>query len=125
MRLIYIALALAPTSAGALAQPAPSAGVTAAPNLSLQTVPRACDRAAPGEDIVVCGRPGSDERHRLPLVRDRRFDPGGTVDSVSRERNRLLGGSSALLGSCNNIGPGGMTGCLGQGVWAGREQKGR
>lgn len=125
MRPFNIAIAVALTSGSAGAQPPAPAPVTAAPGLALQAVPRACQHAGPGEDIVVCGRPDSDERHRLPLVRDRRFDPGGTVDSVSRERNRLLGGSSALLGSCNNIGPAGMTGCLGQGVWARREQRGR
>jgi len=122
--LFNIAILLALSSGAAEAQLVPGT-VAAAPNLALQAVPRACERAAPGEDIVVCGRPEEDERHRLPLVRDRRFDPGGTVDSVSRERNRLLGGSSALLGSCTNVGPGGMTGCHNQAVWARREQRGR
>jgi hypothetical protein len=85
-----------------------------------------CEAARAGEEIVVCGERESDERHRLPMVRDHRFDPQGNVDSVSRERNRLLGTTQGgTLGSCTNVGPNGMTGCLNQGVWQRREQKGR
>jgi hypothetical protein len=85
-----------------------------------------CRNAAAGEEIVVCGERESDERYRLPLVRNQRFDPNGNVDSVSRERNRLLGtNAGGTLGSCTNVGPNGMTGCLNQGVWQRREQRGR
>jgi hypothetical protein len=90
------------------------------------TPPADCENRPSGEEIVVCGERESDERHRLPLVRNRRFDPNGDVDSVSRERNRLLGtNAGGTLGSCTNIGPNGMTGCLNQGVWQRREQRGR
>jgi hypothetical protein len=117
----------------ALAAPLASwAAQTAGPPVPQRLLPRAraaepCEnRPQAGEEIVVCGEQESDERHRLPLVRDRRFDPAGDVDSVSRERNRLLGtNAGGTLGSCNNVGPNGMTGCLNQGVWQRREQKGR
>ena len=39
------------------------------------------------------------------------FDPWGGTDSVSRERNKLLGPGPAGNGSCTVVGPGGWTGC--------------
>ncbi|HEX8191431.1 MAG TPA: hypothetical protein VF552_00885 [Allosphingosinicella sp.] len=121
MPLLSIALA-----AAAFAQPA-------GPPLPQRLAPRAatppsadCENRPAGDEIVVCGERESDERYRLPLVRNQRFDPKGNVDSVSRERNRLLGtNAGGTLGSCTNVGPNGMTGCLNQGVWQRREQKGR
>jgi hypothetical protein len=110
-------------AAPALAQPA---GTPSPPPRAAIAAPRAdCEDARERDEIVVCGERESDERYRLPLVRDRRFDPRGNVDSVSRERNRLLGPPGGALGACNNIGPNGMTGCLGLGVWQRREQNGR
>ncbi|HEX8642773.1 MAG TPA: hypothetical protein VF702_02540 [Allosphingosinicella sp.] len=107
----------------AAAQPiAPPASL---PQLRTAPSPADCNAPKEGDEIVVCGERESDERHRLPLVRDRRFDPRGNVDSVSRERNRLLGPPGGTLGACNNVGPNGMTGCLGLGVWQRREQNGR
>ena len=118
-----LSLALA---APALAQPA---GPPLPPRLAPRTAtppPTVCENAPAGEEIVVCGERESDERYRLPLVRNQRFDPNGNVDSVSRERNRLLGtNAGGTLGSCTNVGPNGMTGCHNQGVWQRREQKGR
>ncbi|HEY0013209.1 MAG TPA: hypothetical protein VGB79_10210 [Allosphingosinicella sp.] len=117
--LFALALAAATANAQPVGPPAPEPRIRAA-------LPAAgCERPATREEIVVCGERESDERYRLPLVRDRRFDPRGNVDSVSRERNRLLGGSSAPLGSCTTVGPNGMTGCHSQGVWQRREQRGR
>lgn len=119
---LLLLLPIAPAAAAGaqtMGPPAPQ------PPLRIAPPPEECENRTAGEEIVVCGERESDERYRLPLVRDRRFDPGGTVDSVSRERNRLLGGSSAPLGSCTTVGPNGMTGCHSQGVWQRREQRGR
>ena len=74
-------------------------------------VPRCGDDAAPGE-IVVCGRREGTESFRLPpAFRNPRFDPGGTIDSVSRERNRLIDERGGGIASCSPSGPGGMYGC--------------
>jgi hypothetical protein len=125
LALALLAALLAAPAAGAEAQPAgPPLPPRLAPRISLP--PADCENAPAGEEIVVCGERESDERYRLPLVRNQRFDPNGNVDSVSRERNRLLGtNAGGTLGSCTNVGPNGMTGCLNQGVWQRREQKGR
>lgn len=71
-----------------------------------------------GEEIVVCGRRVDPERYRVPpQLRDRGFDPKGSTQSVSRERNALMDGTdSSSLGSCSTVGPGGMTGCLNKAV---------
>ena len=60
------------------------------------------------QEIVVCGQP-EDSRYRLPTPDG--FDPRGLVDSVSRERNRLLDVGASGIHSCSAVGPGGWTGC--------------
>ena len=69
--------------------------------------------ARPGEEIVVCGRREGAERYRLP-IRRQGFDPSGPVDSVSRERHRLIQEGDSGVGSCSTSGPGGWTGCFHQ-----------
>ena len=64
-----------------------------------------------GEEIVVCGRRDRTERHRLP-IRPQGFDPKGSVESVSRERHRLIQEGDMGIGSCSTTGPGGYTGCF-------------
>ncbi|HEX8193537.1 MAG TPA: hypothetical protein VF552_11635 [Allosphingosinicella sp.] len=91
------ALPLAPASA----QP-PSAAPAPAPEVP-------CTAPADPQEIVVCGR-SDDARYRLP-VPGGGFDPRGVVDSVSRERNRLLEVGAAGIHSCSTVGPGGWTGC--------------
>lgn len=87
------------------AQPAPHADP---PTLAAPLVAPACnpDRA----DIVVCGRRSGNGGYRLPD--SDRFDPAGPIDSVSRERHRLLDVGAAGIGSCSTVGPGGWTGCM-------------
>jgi hypothetical protein len=71
-----------------------------------------CERSR-GNEIVVCGRreePRS--RYRLPEEPDRGVEPAGTVDSVSRERNRLMEPGAAGTGSCSPAGSGGWSGCM-------------
>jgi hypothetical protein len=89
----------------------------------LRILPEECDSKRPAEDIVVCG---TRERspYRLPKVKDG-FDPKGPVDSVGRERVRLMQGDESGIGSCSNRGPGGMTGCWLQDVKNKRLQHGR
>lgn len=76
------------------------------------------------EELVVCGRRVEPDRYRLP-IRPERFDPGGTVDSVSRERHRLYEVGDAGIGSCSTVGPGGWTGCAFKKFKADVEQYGK
>jgi hypothetical protein len=124
-RLVLLALSAALAAAEAQAQPAgPPAPQRILPRVA--TAPACENRPGADDEIVVCGEQESDEQHRLPLVRNQRFDRNGNVDSVSRERNRLLGtNAGGTLGSCTNVGPNGMSGCLNQRVWQRREQKDR
>ena len=70
----------------------------------------ACPVDRDPEDITVCGRRNDSNGYQLPAPE--RFDPGGTVDSVSRERHRLLDVGAVGIGSCSTVGPGGWTGCM-------------
>ena len=73
-----------------------------------------CERPADNlseEELVVCGRRIEPDRYRLP-IRPNRFDPKGAVDSVSRERHRLIQEGDAGIGSCSTVGAGGFTGCF-------------
>ena len=81
----------------------------------------ACPRGDEREEVVVCGRRRDAMRYRVPPLREG-FDPKGPVDSVSRERNRLMEGDSGGLGSCTTVGPNGMNGCFEKGVWRKRQQ---
>jgi hypothetical protein len=72
---------------------------------------RRCDPAADPDEVVVCGRRIPAERYRLPIRPDR-FDPKGPIDSVSRERHKLIQEGDAGIGSCSTIGPGGSSGCF-------------
>jgi hypothetical protein len=67
-----------------------------------------CDKA--DQEILVCGNRDAPEPYRLPPEPEG-FDPRGAIDSVSRERNKLLGTGPAGNGSCTVVGPGGWTGC--------------
>jgi hypothetical protein len=78
------------------------------PNLSAPLVAPAC--RADRDDITICGRRNGVGGYRLP--EPDRFDPAGPVDSVSRERHRLLDVGAAGIGSCSTVGPGGWTGCM-------------
>ena len=77
-----------------------------------------------GEDVLVCGTREKRSPYRLPKLEDR-FDWRGPVDSVARERARLMQGEESGIGSCSNRGPGGMTGCWLQDVKNKRLQKGK
>jgi hypothetical protein len=71
---------------------------------------RICPPGASRDDITVCGRRNDGAGYRLPAPD--RFDPAGPVDSVSRERHRLLDVGAVGTGSCSTVGPGGWTGCM-------------
>jgi len=89
-----------------------------------------CKAARQANDIVVCGHDGEQEqrRYRLPRDPDRGFDPLGAVDSVSRERHRLIDGDGAsqdlTRGSCSAVGASGATGCMIKGWREADQQKG-
>lgn len=95
------------------------------PDLNRNLFSIRCPDRPPGEDIVVCGRRRQHSPYRLQPVEKPRFDPWAGTASVSRERNRLLEGELGGLGSCTNIGPGGMTGCHEKGVQRSRQQRGK
>lgn len=83
-----------------------------------------CAAGAAADSIVVCGSRERNSPYRLPKLNDR-FDPNGPVDSVGRERVRLMQGDESGIGSCSNRGPGGMTGCWLQDVKNKRLQNGK
>lgn len=74
-----------------------------------------CRNMGEADEIVVCGRVDAPEPYRLP-IRPEGFDPKANVDSVSRERHRLMQEGDAGIGSCSTVGPGGYTGCFHQRV---------
>ncbi len=80
-----------------------------------------------GKDIVVCGRRG-DSPYRLPEAfrGDQGFDIDGPIDSVARERHRLMdvGGAGSLQNTCSTTGGGGAYGCLLRGWQAADQQRG-
>ena len=98
-----VAAALLAASMSGIAD-AQTAAAPAAPPIAATP----CTAPAEAEDIVVCGR-GEDARYRLPTPDG--FDPRGLVDSVSRERNRLMDVGASGIQSCSTVGPGGWTGC--------------
>jgi hypothetical protein len=99
--------------ASAAAQPAndKAASYVAEAAKKFAVVPK-CEPGPSGE-IVVCGRRNEDEKYRLP-IRPEGFDASGPVDSVSRERHRLIQEGDSGVGSCSTSGPGGWTGCFHQ-----------
>ncbi len=96
--------------AAAAAQPAASA-----PSIALKDIARAvtaCARGG-GSDVVVCGRRDADSPFRIPeSFRDPGFDVDGPVDSVSRERHKLMDVGATGIHSCSATGAGGWTGCM-------------
>jgi hypothetical protein len=92
-----------------LAAASPAAAQPAAPAAQAPRIIPPCNKG--GEDILVCGARDAPQPYRLPPQPDAGFDPWGAVDSVSRERHKLLGTGPAGNGSCTVVGPGGWTGC--------------
>ena len=92
----------------AFACAAPAAAQTPLPPPEQPRVVAGCEKD--GEEIVVCGERPLNDPYRLPPQTEG-FDPWGGIDSVSRERNKLLGPGPAGNGSCTVVGPGGWTGC--------------
>jgi hypothetical protein len=87
---------------------APAPAQVAAPAAQAPRVVPSCDKA--DREIVVCGERERGDAYRLP-PQPQGFDPWGGIDSVSRERNAMLGPGPAGNGSCTTVGPGGWTGC--------------
>ena len=109
-----LGLLVAASSSPARAQPddGPGASSDIASKANLRITPRCLPGSAgPSEEIVVCGRRSETERQRLPPIISDRFDPNGTVESVSRERHRMYEVGDSGIGSCSTSGPGGMEGC--------------
>jgi hypothetical protein len=96
-----------------LALTAPALAQPASDPLRVRVLTPECENAR-GDEIVVCGRRDEPRsRYRVPEEPDRGFDPSGTMESVSRERNALTEhGARTGPGSCSNVGPGGWTGCM-------------
>src|ERR1700761_9267263 len=89
----------------------------AAPTAMDQAIDRAvdpCKAARATDGIVVCGRDAERQRRRYRLPDDDHgFVPDGPVESVSRERHRLLDGvQDQTRGSCSAVGASGFTGCM-------------
>lgn len=104
----------------ATALPAPAS----APTLQnvLRNVIGDCRMPADGS-VIVCARP--DSPYRLPpAARDPGFDVNGAVDSVARERHKLMEVGGSGTGSCSNVGAGGWTGCMTRGWDIADQQRG-
>jgi hypothetical protein len=112
--LLLVVQAIVPVESAAAAEPVPEERVSSYLEAAAKrfTVIQKCE-ADGGEEIVVCGRRGESERYRLP-IRPQGFDAAGPVDSVSRERHRLIQEGDSGVGSCSTSGPGGWTGCFHQ-----------
>jgi hypothetical protein len=105
------------------AQPAGS-GQVPERQLSLPPAPGSgsCSSSSPDE-VVVCGHGRPPANYRLPEPKG--FDPRGEVESVSRERHRLMEGGEGGIHSCNFVvGSGSWTGCELRGLRR-AEQQGR
>ena len=122
LHMLLVGLAVPAAAAAQAPQQEPGDPVS---RLNTKPFSMGCPERQPGEDIVVCGRRRQYSPYRLPQPREQRFDPWAGVASVSRERNRLMEGELGGLGSCTNIGPGGMTGCHEKGVQRSRQQRGK
>ncbi len=101
---LLAAAAAAATPAGAL------------PPIALKNIMQAlspdCGRGSTGE-VVVCGRDKQRSHYRIPAeMMPDGFQVDGPVDSVSRERHKLMDVGAAGTGSCSNTGAGGWTGCM-------------
>ena len=88
-----------------------------------------CRAAARADEIIVCARNRRDpQRFRLPQMPDTGFDPRGTVDSIVRERGRLMdadgAGPDLTRGSCSAVGASGTTGCMAKAWREADQQKG-
>jgi len=102
----------------------------AAPDIdqAIQDAVDPCAAARRDSGITVCARTKeqTDRRFRLPPMPDTGFDPLGPVDSVSRERHRLIDGDGAsqdlTRGSCSAVGASGWTGCMVKG-WREKDQQ--
>ncbi len=101
-RVIAVALLLEVVTTGGPA-------ATAKPRTQMTEAP--CPRGQNGE-ITVCGKP--DSPYRIPKeLRDPGFQIDGPMDSVSRERHRIMdvGGAGAQQHACSPVGAMGWTGC--------------
>ena len=106
----------------ATVQPAPPS----LPRLSdvLRDVLGDCRLPADGS-VVVCGRRSRESPYRLPPeVRDPGFQIDGPIDSVSRERHKLMEGGESGTHSCSPSGAGGWTGCMLKGWQRADQQRG-
>ena len=83
-----------------------------------------CRMPADGS-VIVCGTRNSESPYRIPSsLRDPGFDVDGAIDSVSRERHKLMDVGDAGTGSCSNSGAGGWTGCAVKDWQAADQQRG-
>lgn len=112
--MIAALLFLAPAPVTAAAGP-----VSPSIELAIHAAMDPCRNGDPADGITVCGhRPGdpAQQRFLLPEMPDQGFDWDGPVDSVSRERHRLIDGDGAspdlTRGSCSAVGASGFTGCM-------------
>jgi len=102
--------------------PAPSAQPTLAD--VLRDVIGNCRTPADGTVLVCAKRDGESPFRLAPAARDTGFDVNGSIDSVARERHKLMEGGEAGPGSCSDVGAGGWTGCMVKGWNAADQQRG-
>lgn len=74
---------------------------------------------------MVCRKKDAESPYRIPeTLRSQGFDVSGPIDSVSRERNRLIDPGAGGEMTCTNVGTNGHAGCQIKEFRARREQKG-
>jgi hypothetical protein len=106
------ALVASATGAAAILASFGAAAQTPADPLRIQVLNPDCEGAR-GDEILVCGNRGQRRSpFRLHEQPDEGYDPRGTMESVSEERNAMTEhGARTGPGSCSTVGPGGAYGC--------------
>jgi hypothetical protein len=111
---------------GPIAAPAAGAAQTTsvqpeAPAFQILPRMQGCEESGGADEILVCG---TRDQLRFRLPPSEGFDPYGQVESVSRERHRLMEGGESGIHSCGNVGMSSRSGCELRGMRR-NEQQGR
>jgi hypothetical protein len=119
-----ILTATAALAAVAMLAPAPAAGQAGERiNRVIVYGNDSCPRGE-GDDVVICGRRGENERYRIPEeLRDGAADDDPESESWAVRATTLEYVGRTGIQSCSTVGPGGFTGCWAELMRAAREDR--